>query len=178
MDREWLEARLAEFPLYAYEFITTDELVFSERVRYVCEHECPMYNTNWACPPAVGSVEECRARVMSFKEGLMISTITEVSDIANIRETLDTRAGHEAVTREILALVKQKASRTLTLSTESCVHCEKCAWPDAPCRFPEKMFPCVESHGILVTDLAERHGIDFLAGSNLVTWFSLILYED
>ena len=30
---------------------------------------------------------------------------------------------------------------------------------------------------ILVTDLAERHGIDFLTGTNLVTWFSLILYE-
>ena len=65
MDREWLEAKLAEFPLYAYEFITTDELVFSERVRYVCEHECPMYNTNWACPPAVGSVKACRERVLS-----------------------------------------------------------------------------------------------------------------
>ena len=177
VDRQWLEARLADYPLYAYEFITTDELVFSERVRYVCEHECPMYNTNWACPPAVGSVEECRARVMSFKEGLMISTITEVSDIANIKETLDTRADHEAVTHAISRLIAEQSSETLTLSTEACALCKKCAWPDAPCRHPDKMFPCVESHGILVTDLAERHGIDFLAGSNLVTWFSLIFYR-
>ena len=60
---------------------------------------------------------------------------------------------------------------------EACAHCESCAYPDAPCRHPDRMFPCVESHGILVTDLAERHGIDFLVGSNLVTWFSLILYR-
>jgi hypothetical protein len=39
------------------------------------------------------------------------------------------------------------------------------------------MFPCVESHGILVTDLAEKHGIEFLAQGNIVTWFSLILYK-
>ena len=177
VDRQWLEERLAEFPLYAYEFITTDELVFAGRVRYICEHECPMYNTTWACPPAVGTVEACKARVTAFREGLMIATITEVSDIANIGETLATRADHEAITHEISQLIAEKSSETLTLSTEACALCEKCAWPDAPCRHPDRMFPCVESHGILVTDLAERHGIDFLAGSNLVTWFSLIFYK-
>ena len=41
------------------------------------------------------------------------------------------------------------------------------------------MFPCVESHGVLLTDTMERFGIDFQAGGNVViTWFSLILYRD
>ncbi len=177
MDRQRLEAQLAEFPLYEYAFIRTDELVFSERVRYICRTECPMYDTTWACPPAVGTLEECRDRVMAFDEGLLIATITEVSDIANIRETLDTRAPHEEITRQVLALVKEQATDTLTLSTEACAHCEHCAYPDAPCRFPDRMFPCVESHCILVTDLAEKHGIDFMAGGNIVTWFSLILFR-
>ena len=177
MDRELLERQLAELPLYVYEFIRTDELLFSDRVRYICETECAMYNRSWACPPAVGTVEECRARVMRFQEGLLISTITEVSDIANIEETLATRAPHEEITRQVLELVRQQAKETLVLSTESCAHCKRCTWPDAPCRHPERMFPCVESHGILVTDLAEKHGIDFMAGGNIVTWFSLILYR-
>ena len=177
MDRQWLEERLADFPLYAYAFIDTDELVFADRVRWICEHECPMYNTTWACPPAVGTVDECKARVMGFREGLMIATITEVGDIANIEETLATRGDHEAITRQISSLIAEHAGEILTLSTEACAHCAKCSYPDAPCRHPEKMFPCVESHGILVTDLAEKHGIDFLAGSNLVTWFSLVFYK-
>lgn len=177
MDKQWLEARLAEFPLYEYAFITTDELVFSDRVRYICETECPMYDTTWACPPAVGTVEECKARVMRFGEGLMIATITEVSDIANIQETLDTRAAHEEITRQVLELVKAQSDEVLALSTEACAICPHCTWPHAPCRLPDRMFPCVESHGILVTDLAEKHGIDFLAGGNIVTWFSLILYK-
>ena len=29
-----------------------------------------------------------------------------------------------------------------------------------------------------ILDLAEKHGIDFLAGGNIVTWFSLILYRE
>ena len=63
------------------------------------------------------------------------------------------------------------------LSTESCAICEKCAYPDAPCRHPDRMFPCIESYGILVTELAEKNGITFMGGSGLVTWFSLILYK-
>jgi predicted metal-binding protein len=114
---------------------------------------------------------------MTFGEGLLIATITEVSEIANIEETLATRAEHEEITRQVLSMVREQASETLTLSTEACAHCEHCTWPDAPCRFPERMFPCVESHGILVTDLAEKHGIEFLAQGNVVTWFSLILYK-
>ena len=177
MDRELLESQLLELPLYAYEFIRTDELLFSERVRYICQTECGMYGKSWACPPAVGTVEECRRRVMGFDEGLMIATITEVSDIANIEETLATRAPHEEITRQVTALVTRQAAETLTLSTEACAHCRKCTYPDAPCRHPDRMYPCVESHGILVTDLAEKHGIDFMAGGNIVTWFSLILYR-
>ena len=177
MDREKLEAQLSELPLYQYAFIKTEDLVFSDRIRWICEHECPMYNTTWACPPAVGSVEECRARCMAFENGLLIATITEVSDIANINETLATRAPHEEITRQVLALVKEQVQEAMVLYTEACAVCEKCAWPDAPCRFREKMFPCVESHGIVVTDLAEKVGIDFYAEGNLVTWFSLILYR-
>ena len=177
MDRKKLEAQLAELPLYEYAFIKTDELLFSERVRYICETECPMYNTTWACPPAVGTVEACQKRVMAFEEGLLIATITEVSDTANIAETLATRSDHEEITRQVLSMVRKQAAQTLTLSTEACAHCAHCTWPDAPCRLPDRMFPCVESHGILVTDLAEKHGIAFLAQGNIVTWFSLILYK-
>ena len=65
----------------------------------------------------------------------------------------------------------------MALSTEACAICEHCAYPDAPCRHPELMFPCVESHGIIVTALAGKEGIDFYGG-NLVTWFSLLLFRE
>lgn len=73
--------------------------------------------------------------------------------------------------------MRHEAKDTLTLSTEACAVCAHCSWPDAPCRHPDRMFPCVESHGIVVTDLAERAGVDFYAEGNLVTWFSLIFYR-
>ncbi len=41
MDREKLEAGMAELPIVQYAFFETEELTFTQRVRYVCEHECP-----------------------------------------------------------------------------------------------------------------------------------------
>lgn len=177
MNREKLEAQLSELPLYQYAFIRSEDLMFSDRIRWICEHECPMYGKTWACPPAVGSVDACRERCMRFEDALLIATITEVGDIANMEETLATRAPHEEITHQVHEMVCEQASDTLVLSTEACAICDACAWPDAPCRHAQKMYPCVESHGIVVTDLAEKTGIDFYAEGNLVTWFSLIFYR-
>ena len=92
------EQQLAQLPLYVYEFIDPAELEFSDRVRWICEHECPMYGKSWACPPGVGSVEECRGKCARYANCLMISTITEVADISDLNETLNTRPAHEKLT--------------------------------------------------------------------------------
>ena len=108
IDKAAIEQQLAELPLFQYDWITTSELVFSERVRYICQTQCPMYNTTWACPPAVGTVEECKARCLSYPEALMMTSITEVSDIANLEETLATRAPHEELTRQVRDMIREK----------------------------------------------------------------------
>ena len=72
MKREWLEAKLAELPLYQYAFVRTSELTFSDRVRYICRTECPMYGKSWACPPAVGELEECRSRGRNLPRALRV----------------------------------------------------------------------------------------------------------
>ena len=177
LDREKLEQQLCELPLYQYAFLNTEDLVFTERVRKICESECPMYNTNWACPPAVGTVDECHTRCMVYPQALMISSVTEVKDIANIDETLATRAPHEALTRQVTQLVRAQCSDTLTLSTESCVHCARCTWPDAPCRFPDKARSAMEALGIDVVALAADRGITYDHGAGTVTYFSIVFYH-
>lgn len=177
MNQARLEAKLQELPLYEYAFLSTDELMFTERVRHICKEECPRYNQTWACPPAVGDISECIARCKTYPNFLLISTVTEVVDAANIEETLATRPEHEAMTRHVRDLLLEEGCEVYVLSTESCDACEKCAWPDGPCRKKDEMFPCVESHGILVTELAESRGIDFLLGGNLINWYSLLFYR-
>ena len=179
LNKEILENELAEFPLFSYGFIDPESLDFTQRVRYICSTECPMYGQSWACPPAVGEVEECQAKCLRYESCLLISTLTEVSDIANLEETLATRGDHEAITNQIAGLMRQQGVEPYILSTEACAECERCAWLDGqPCRFPERMHPCVESHGINVIPAMEEIGIPFISGTNLVTWVSLLFFSE
>ena len=177
MNRELLDEKLAELPLYIYDHIDPAELEFNDRIRWICQNECPMYGKSWACPPGVGSVESCKGKCMGYENCLMISTITEVEDITNLEETLATRPEHEAVTNEVAELMRQLGAQPYVLSTEACALCERCAILDGePCRFPETMHPCVESHGINVVPMLENHGLEFQFGANVVTWVSLLFY--
>lgn len=177
MNRALLEQQLAQLPLYVYDFLEPEELEFSSRVRWVCEHECPMYGKSWACPPGVGTVEDCRDKCLSYSRCLMISTITEVADIADMEATLATRTEHEAVTNRVGELLREQGERPYILSTEACTLCPRCAILEGrPCRMPEKMHPCVESHGINVIPVLESRGLTFQYGENVVTWISLLFF--
>ena len=177
MNRELLEEKLSELPLYIYDFIDPKELEFNDRIRWICEHECPMYGKSWACPPGVGSVPVCKGKCLSYENCLMISTIVEVADIADMEETLATRPEHEAVTNEVGAILEELGVKPYILSTEACTLCERCAILDGEkCRFPEKMHPCVESHGINVVPVLESRGLEFQFGANVVTWISLLFF--
>ena len=177
MDMELLESRLAELPLYGYFFIDPKGLEFSDRIRWICEHECPMCGKTWACPPGVGSVTYCKAKCRSYENCLMIATIVEVDDITDISETLATRPEHEEITNQVRDLMREQNVEPYVLSTEACVICDSCAYLEGkPCRYPDRMHPCVESHGINVSPVLEENGIEFQFGANVVTWISLLFY--
>ena len=179
INRQQILEKLQDLPLYVYDFIEPSALEFTGRVRWICENECPMYGKSWACPPGVGTVEECEKRCGGYNGCLMISTITEVSDITNIEETLATRAEHERITNQVGEIFRDAGIEPYILSTEACALCERCAYLDGePCRMPEKMHPCVESHGINVMPLLEEQGLEFQYGENVVTWISLLFFKE
>lgn len=177
MNRELLECQLAELPLYAYFYIDPKELEFSQRVRWICENQCPRFGKSYACPPAVGSVEDCRERCLAYGQCLVVGTIAECGDISSIEDTLATRFEHEAVTDQIAGFLAQQGVAPYVLSTDSCALCESCAYcQGAPCRFPDRMHPCVESHGINIIPTLEAKGLEFQYGQNIVTWYSLLFF--
>lgn len=178
MDLELLKKELAELPLYAYEFIDPRELEFSQRIRYICQTECPMHGKTWACPPAVGEVSECEKKCLTYNRCLLIGTITEVQDLTDIAETLATRPEHEKLTNQVRDLFREQGVQPYILSTEACAICERCAYLDGlPCRLPGKMHPCVESHGINLIPTLERCGLEFQYGGNVVSWYSLLFFN-
>ena len=179
MNREFLEEKLAELPLYLYADIDPAKLEFTDRIRWICEHECPMYGKTWACPPGVGTVEECSGKCKSYNSCLMIGTITETENIGDMEETLRTRPEHEAITNQVRQMFREQGTEPYILSTEACAVCDRCAILDGlPCRLPGRMHPCVESHGINLIPTLEENGLEFQYGGNIVTWYSLLFFND
>lgn len=178
MNYQTIEQELAELPLYIYAWIEPKDLEFSDRVRHICQTECAMYGKSWACPPGVGTVEECKAKCLSYNKALLISSLTEVADIADLEATLATRRDHESLTDQVGDILRAHGLNPYILSTEACAICGRCAILDGkPCRHPEKMHPCVESQGINIIPTLEANGLEFQYGSNTVTWVSLLLFS-
>ena len=52
-----------------------------EEVRDMCQNgNCGMYGKNWACPPGCGSLETCRQKLRSYKNGILVQTVGELED--------------------------------------------------------------------------------------------------
>jgi len=179
MDRARLEEQLTQLPLYVYLYIDPKGLEFSDRIRYICSTECPMYNKTWACPPGTGEVSECEKKCLGYTSCLLVGTITETEDISNMENTLATRPEHEAITNQIREFFREQGVEPYILSTEACSICERCAYLDGePCRMPERMHPCVESHGINLIPTLEENGLDFYYSTDVITWYSLLFFSE
>lgn len=172
-----IETIISQYPLIQYAFCDTSELVFSEKVRHICETECERYGKSWSCPPGVGEVEECRKRCQDYDRVLLYTTQAEVTDSSIFSEALASRTSHEEITREMLKVFREAGISCFALSGDSCQICSKCAYPGS-CRHPDMAIPCIESYGILVVDLTEKYQIDFYTDMHTVTWFGLIFYRE
>ena len=114
--RETLEESLKALPIVEYQWMDAEELEFSQKVRYICRTECPRYGKSWSCPPAVGSVEECRKRCLEFQELFVFSTVAEVMDLENMEEVLKSKTGHERIIRKIRDIFRPYFGEILALS--------------------------------------------------------------
>ena len=174
ISHEKLEAFICQYPVYQYAF-SVEEIDFS----IVSDGSVKKSAIVSALPGPVRRLWEAwkvRAPLSCLQECFLFSTIAEVS-IINFEETLSTRKEHENITAAIEQFIKSQGVGCMALSTESCDICETCTYPAAPCRFPEKMHPCVESHGIIVSELAEKYNLDFTLSPTQILWFGLIFIE-
>ena len=178
MNFQAIEEYITQFPIYQYAFIKTEDIEFNDKVRAICKKECPRYGKSWSCPPAVGTVEQCKSVCRDYTHALLFSSVAEVPDYYDMAALLKTKREHEEITAEIEAYLKKEAWMCYTLSTDSCSICEKCTYPKKSCVHPELMHPCIESHGILLTKNIEENDMDYYMGDKMVLWFSLIFIKE
>ena len=158
--------------VFQYGLTDTAKIRFTKEVRAMCEvNTCRQYGKTWACPPAVGSVEECRARVQQYDTMVVFSVKYDLEDSFDFEGMKAGMTRFKQVCRAIDAAVKPALTSCFILSNEGCDLCRECTYPDAPCRFPERSHGALEGYGILVSELAKQAGIRYTNGPDTVTYF-------
>ena len=169
-----LKEYIKGFGFYDCGVVDTGEVKFRQEIRKMCEvNTCRMYGTTWACPPAVGTVDECRDRVQSYEKMLVLSGRYELEDSFDFEGMQEGARKFREASRALNEHLRTKGLKYILLSNEGCLRCAACAYPE-PCRFPDRLFPSLEGYGILVNKLAESAGVPYLNGPLTVTYFGLL----
>ncbi len=157
----------------------TGALRFYREVRETCEgNRCRGYDRSWACPPAVGSLEECRARVLGYEKLQLFSKAYPLGDSMDFSAAGKAMGDFKECARALGKRLRPRLEKLLILSNEGCGRCERCTWPEAPCRFPDELQPSIEGFGFVVSELAKQAGIPYMNGKNTVTFFGAVLYDE
>ena len=171
---EWIDRAIAlGFDVAAP--IDPQILVAREDVRSMCaDNRCGAYNKNWTCPPAIGSVGECQARLRQYPQGILVQTV------GHMTKTVDSRCYRETERRHIRQLyalaeqIRREHPNALCLGAGGCRVCRQCAYPD-PCRFPEQAISSMEGYGLFVTQVCRDAGVPYPHGEKTVTYTAGIL---
>ena len=97
-------------------------------------------------------------------------TFTQYSSEAAAFDPLKTDA---LIDRAVYGHIQEELAgeKFLLLNNEGCTRCDECTYPDAPCRFPEKLYPSIEGYGFLVSALAKQAGIPYIGKPTELRYF-------
>ena len=152
-------------------------LIFMEQIRDMCRADkCHAYGKTWRCPPAIGTVEDAFSRASAYKNGLLLQTTGTLEDEFDYESMEETGKRHSDSFINFMKKIKNAFPNALGMGAGTCRRCEKCTYPDAPCRFPEDSYSSMEAYGLWVSDVCEKSGLKYNYGRNTITYVSCVLF--
>lgn len=156
--------------------LNTDTIELKQEVRDMCAQGCQQYAKRWSCPPGCGSLEELRGNINSYKEGILVQTVTKLEDEFDWDGMMKAQNLHQEHFLTFLKRLHASYSSFLPLGTGCCMICETCTYPNAPCRFPEKKISSMEAYGMLVSEICQKNQLKYYYGSNTISYVACVLF--
>ncbi len=158
-------------------YISVEDLEFNPAIRDICAgNSCGMYGRTWACPPAVGSLDDCRERCSKFNTMMLFSKVFELEDSYDFEGMAQALRDFEITADEVQQALAPEVGECLVLSNEGCGRCASCTFPDNTCRFPDLLHHSIEGYGFNVTRLAKQAGMTYSYGPGSVVFFGAALF--
>lgn len=145
-------------------------------VRQMCASDsCHMYDKNWNCPPACGTLEECGEQIRRYQWGVLVQTVGELEDPLDGEGMMEAEHTHKEHFTKLEKKLRPLFPGMLAIGAGACTKCGSCTYPDAPCRFPKESFASMEAYGMLVTQVCQDNGLTYYYGPGTIAYTSCFL---
>ena len=115
---------------------------------------------------------------MSYEGIFVFSTIYDTRNDKDGQNKKKAVKEHERITTLTEASFRNSGYEVYVLTSDKCTICEKCTFPRKACAHQDRMHPCIESHGIKMSDLLLKSEMDCFFEDNYALLFSLIFYRE
>ncbi|MDR1248888.1 MAG: DUF2284 domain-containing protein [Treponema sp.] len=155
-----------------------DTIRLRTEVRDACAvNKCGAYNTKWSCPPGCGTLEACEVRIRKYKKGILLQTTGIMEDSMDYETMTQTGKDHAEHLESFSGEIKKQYPGSMIMGAGACRRCETCAYPDEPCRFPDRMTASMEAYGMVVSDVCKDNNLPYYYGKDTITYTGCVLLE-
>ena len=122
--------------------VGTEEIVFDPSFRPYCEENlCGKYGVNYACPPACGTPEEMKQRVLAHKKALVLQTIWDIADFSDNAAIKQAKGHHNKISIQLMKQLRENGVPGFFAGSGGCSLCTECALVRGePCVFPDLQY--------------------------------------
>ena len=153
-------------------------LEFRQEVRDMCSaDQCRRYGRSWSCPTAVGSLELSASKASKYHRGILVQTTGKMRREVDYHSIRDTNKLHVANFEKFVRQVKSLFPGCLPMGAGACTICNKCTYPDRPCRHPSRLIISMEAYGLVINDVCRKSGLKYNYGPQTITFTSCILID-
>ena len=155
----------------------TTALKTRPEVRDMCAANlCQSYGHSWSCPPACGAIDEYEQRMREYDRCLVVQTVGQMEDAFDYETVAEAGQTHHKRMNTLVKKLEEAGVAHMPLGAGTCRLCPQCAYPDDPCRFPDKMMVSMEAAGLVVAEVCKLADIPYNHGENTISFSGCILY--
>lgn len=153
-------------------------LEFLPEVRAMCAKDrCKSYGRRWTCPPACGTLFQIAEKAKRYKNGILVQTVLDLEDEFDWETMVVAEQLQKRRMEQLVILIRRECESCLPMSSGTCTICEKCTYPEHPCRFPERAWSSMEAYGLMVQDVCAQSGMKYYYGKKTISYTGCILYQ-
>ena len=153
-------------------------LHFLQEVREMCNaKQCGSYGASWSCPPACPPLEEIRERAKAYRVGALVQTVGDIEDSCDWDGMMEAGARHKTHFGRMWDELEKIYPSIFAMGAGVCMLCGSCAYPDKPCRFPERLSLSMEACGLYVAKVCADNGLKYNYGAGTIAYTSCFLLK-